>query len=65
MIECPVCHRVSHHPVDVKTGWCAACFWFTGKTADEVRAAAEEFGAAGDADVQRSILWRLNEYGAA
>lgn len=65
MIECPVCHRVSHHPVDVRTGWCSGCERFTGKTAEEVRAVAAEFGAAGDVGVAAAILYRLDTHGAA
>lgn len=61
MIECPVCHAVSHHPVDVATGWCARCERFTGKTADEVRAAAEEQNPV----VADAILRRLDLHGAA
>jgi hypothetical protein len=61
MIECPVCHAVSHHPVDAATGWCARCERFTGKTADEVRAAAREQDPA----VADAILHRLSLYGAA
>jgi hypothetical protein len=65
MIECPVCHRVSHHPVDVATGWCSACERFTGKTAAEVVEAAHKLGAEGRRDVRDSILYRLDTFGAA
>lgn len=61
VIECPDCHRVSHHPVDVQTGWCSECSRFTGKTADEVRAAAAE---CDNPLVAASILWRLDKFGA-
>ena len=28
-ITCPRCHRTSHHPVDVREGYCAACHDWT------------------------------------
>jgi hypothetical protein len=28
-IRCPACHRVSHHPEDVRQGYCGACHAFT------------------------------------
>lgn len=30
---CPVCHRTSHHPEDVKHGYCGNCHAFTGQPA--------------------------------
>jgi hypothetical protein len=61
-IECPVCHAVSHHRVDAATGWCSRCERFTGKTADEVRAAA---AATEDPGVAIAILRRLDKHGAS
>lgn len=29
--ECPVCHMKSHHPNDIKEGYCGACHDFTGE----------------------------------
>jgi hypothetical protein len=31
---CPICARTSWHPMDVATGWCAACEDFTGPQTD-------------------------------
>lgn len=30
-ITCPQCNRTSHHPEDVKYGYCGACHEFTGE----------------------------------
>jgi len=65
MIECPECHAVSHNHIDELTGWCAACYRFTGKTAAEVRAAARTIQGEGDPGVASTILYRLRSFGAA
>lgn len=26
---CPRCHRASHHPMDLRYGWCGACNDYT------------------------------------
>lgn len=29
-ITCPACGRTSHHPEDLRQGYCGACSWWTG-----------------------------------
>lgn len=33
-ITCPVCHMTSHHPMDVRTGYCGNCHEYTSAGSD-------------------------------